>query len=160
MSETRSSRGGARVRFPPPLVLVFGTVMGAALHHFVWQLHAPLPSCLRIGIGIGLVVASVAIIASTLVLFKRTGQDPKPWKPTPSLIVRGPYRFSRNPIYLGLVLASFGLGIAIDELWVSAFALFALVVVHLVAVVPEERYLAEVFGEEYARYRDRVRRYL
>jgi protein-S-isoprenylcysteine O-methyltransferase Ste14 len=148
------------VRFPPPLVLVFGTVMGAALHHFVWQLHAPLPSCLRIGIGIGLVVASVAIIASTLVLFKRTGQDPKPWKPTPSLIVRGPYRFSRNPIYLGLVLASFGLGIAIDELWVSAFALFALVVVHLVAVVPEERYLAEVFGEEYARYRDRVRRYL
>lgn len=67
---------------------------------------------------------------------------------------------SRNPIYLGMVLASFGLGIAIDELWVSAFALFALVVVHLVAVVPEERYLAEVFGEEYARYRDRVRRYL
>ena len=156
----RGSQGGARVRFPPPLVFVLGAVAGAVLHHFVWPLHAPLPSGVRIGIGIGLFVAGVAIIASTLVHFKRTGQDPKPWKPTPSLILRGPYRFSRNPIYLGMVLTFFGLGIAIDVLWVSAFALLALFVVHLVAVVPEERYLAELFGEEYARYRNRVRRYL
>lgn len=148
------------MRFPPPLVFVLGAATGAALHHFVWPLHAPLPSSLRIGIGIGLVVTGVAIGASTLVLFKRTGQDPKPWKPTPSLIVRGTYRFSRNPIYLAMVLAFFGLGIAIDEPWVSVFAVAALVVVHLVAVVPEERYLAEVFGEEYARYRSCVRRYL
>jgi protein-S-isoprenylcysteine O-methyltransferase Ste14 len=135
-------------------------VAGAALNHFVWPLHVPLPSGLRIGIGVVPVVAGVAIIASTLVHFKRTGQDPKPWKPTPSLILRGPYRFSRNPIYVGMVLAFFGLGVAIDVLWVSAFALLALFVVHLVAVVPEERYLAELFGEQYARYRDRVHRYL
>ena len=159
MSETRSKHGGARVRFPPPLVFVFGAALGAALHHFVWALGAPLSSPLRVGIGSALLVAGVALFASTLVRFKQTGQDPKPWMPTPSLIVRGPYRFSRNPIYLGMTLTFFGLGVAIDDLWISASALAALVVVHFIAVRPEERYLAEAFGDEYARYRASVRRY-
>ncbi len=148
------------MRFPPPLVFVFGAAIGAAVHHLVWPLRAPLPPGLRIAIGIALIVTGVVVGASTLALFKRTGQDPKPWKPTPSLIVSGPYRFSRNPIYLCMVLLFFGLGVAIDDLWISVFALAALLVIHLVAVLPEERYLADLFGDEYARYRHRVSRYL
>jgi protein-S-isoprenylcysteine O-methyltransferase Ste14 len=53
-----------------------------------------------------------------------------------------------------------GLGVALDNLWISFFALPALAIVHFMAVLPEERYLSEKFGESYAQYLGKVRRYL
>jgi len=62
-------------------------------------------------------------------------------------------------MYLGLTLVLIGLGLAIDHLWVALLAVPALVVVHFIAVLPEEKYLAEKFGENYRAYLARVRRY-
>lgn len=93
-------------------------------------------------------------------LFKRTGQNPVPWTPSPELILEGPYRFTRNPMYLGLTLFQVGIGFAINNLWISLFAAPALLVVHFIAVLPEERYLTEKFGESYKAYLVKVRRYL
>ena len=99
-------------------------------------------------------------MASARVHFARTGQSPIPWKPSPSLILRGPYRYTRNPMYVGMTLVEVGLGLAANNLWIALFALPALVIVHVIAVRPEERYLAEKFGASYKEYLAQVRRYL
>ena len=102
----------------------------------------------------------MSLVVSARILFKRSGQSPIPWKPTPELILQGPYRFTRNPMYLGVTLFAIGLGLALNNLWISLFAGLALMLVHFIAVLPEERYLAEKFGESYRSFLAQVRRYL
>jgi protein-S-isoprenylcysteine O-methyltransferase Ste14 len=92
--------------------------------------------------------------------FQAHGPGPEAWKPTPEMVVSGPYRFSRNPMYLGLTCIQIGLGLALNNLWISLLAAFSLLAVHFIAVLPEERYLTEKFGESYRSYLVKVRRYL
>jgi protein-S-isoprenylcysteine O-methyltransferase Ste14 len=92
--------------------------------------------------------------------FRRIGRRPEPWFPSPALIVEGPYRFTRNPMYVGLTSIQIGVGAALDNGWVVLLAVPALLLVHLIAVIPEERYLEETFGAGYAELKRRVRRYL
>jgi protein-S-isoprenylcysteine O-methyltransferase Ste14 len=90
----------------------------------------------------------------------RTQQDPDPRTPTPELIVGGPYRFSRNPIYLGMTLLQAGIGLALGNLWIVLLLAPVLFVLQRAVIEPEETYLARRFGEAYAGYRARVRRWL
>ena len=150
---------GARVRLPPPLVFAAFLVAGLVLQYAVLPLHPPFPSLPRILFGALTALAGSTLLAVCARSFRRTGEDLAPWTPSPSLISRGPYRWSRNPIYVGMTLAATGIGLALDTPWVVLFAGVSLVVVHFTAVLPEERYLAETFGEAYDRYRTSVRRY-
>lgn len=160
MNRIESKKGGANVRMPPPLVFIFGMAAGWALDTYVRRLPVP------IGETFGRLAAAVAALAglllilSALVLFRRTGQDPQPWKPSPELIGQGPYRFSRNPIYLGMLLLQCGVGFAFDSLWIVLWSAPSLLGVHFAAVLPEERYLAHRFGEGYRRYAATTARYL
>lgn len=156
----QNKEGGARVYFPPPLVFVIFIVLGVVLQRTVIPLTVPVGRLFRITGGIVLVGVAVCLFVSALVWFRRTGQHPRPWKPTPELIPSGPYRFSRNPMYVAMTLVVLGLGIALNDIWVSLFAPVSLLLVHFIAVLPEERYLAGKFGESYRGYVARVRRYL
>jgi protein-S-isoprenylcysteine O-methyltransferase Ste14 len=157
---TDSTEHGARVFIPPPLVFLSALLGGIALRHVVAPAPVPLGRALGIAAGGLALMTGVALIGSARLWFARTGQSPVPWKPTPSLILRGPYRFTRNPMYLGATTILVGLGVALDNLWMVALAPVALALVHVLAVLPEERYLHQKFGESYALYRGRVRRYL
>jgi protein-S-isoprenylcysteine O-methyltransferase Ste14 len=159
MSQPESGEHGARVRFPPPLVYVAFILVGAALAYAV-PLPAPGPRYLSVAAGVAIVLAGLWLIADAWKLFRRTGQDPAPWKPSPELVLSGSYRFTRNPMYLGLTCIQVGLGIALNNLWISLLAAFSLLAVHFIAVVPEERYLAGKFGDSYRGYMIKVRRYL
>ena len=110
--------------------------------------------------GVAFVVAGVWLIGDAWKLFQRTGQDPKPWKPSPELLLSGAYRFTRNPMYVGMTCLQVGLGLAFNNLWIVLLAALSLLVVHFIAVVPEERYLTGKFGESYRAYVIKVRRYL
>ena len=92
--------------------------------------------------------------------FKRTGQDPKPWKPSPVLIREGLYRFSRNPMYMAVTVMQMGLGFMLDNLWLLAVLPLALAAVHFLVVLREEAYLETQFGEAYREYQRAVRRWL
>lgn len=153
-------QGGALVHFPPPLVFLIFLLLGVVLQRMVRPLTIPVGRPFRVAIGMVLISLAVCLFASALILFRRTGQHPRPWKPTPEVIPNGPYRFTRNPMYVAMSLFVLGLGIAVNDLWVSLSAPVALLVVHFIAVLPEERYLTEKFGETYRGYVDRVRRYL
>lgn len=151
---------GARVRFPPPLVFLLCAAIGLGLRYAVVPAHVPVDVVVRVALGVLVQASAVALVASARILFHRTGQNPVPWTPTPELIASGPYRFTRNPMYLGITVFLVGLGVTLDALWISLFAGPALLVVHFIAVRPEEEYLRAKFGEPYERYLARVRRYL
>jgi len=160
LSTAQNEHGGARVRFPPPLVFLGFILAGVALQHFVTPLQAHIPAAPRLAVGCLVGLGGIALFVPAMRWFKRTGQHPRPWTPSPSLILEGPYRFSRNPIYIAMTAVQAGIGTALDNLWILGFSVTALVVVHYIAVRPEEAYLAEKFGAAYENYRSAVRRYL
>ena len=160
MAQANSVERGALVRFPPPLVFLSCILLGVAFQYVVAPAPVPVSRAISaIGGGV-LLMTGLGFIASARILFTRTGQSPAPWKPSPELILKGPYRFTRNPMYLGITLFELGLGLAVNNLWISLFAAPALLTVHFIAVLPEERYLSEKFGESYKAYLAQVRRYL
>ncbi len=150
---------GANVRVRPPLVFLVFLIIGIGVS-YVWPLQTHIAWSLRLAIAIALGAAALAVIISCVSLFRKTGQNPRPWTPTPSLVIEGPYRFSRNPIYVSVALFQVAIGLARDNMWIVLLAIPAFAVVHVTAVLPEEKYLSEKFGEEYRRYLQSVRRYL
>ena len=157
---TVPNKDGAKVRFPPPLVFLGAIVLGVIVQHKAMPLSLVFARWLRLAAAVLILACGVSLVASARILFKRTGQNPIPWKPTPELILQGPYRFTRNPMYVGVTLFVIGLGLAVNNLWISLFAAPALLVVHFIAVLPEERYLGAKFGESYQSFLAQVRRYL
>ncbi len=105
-------------------------------------------------------VVALALFAWAIATIMRAGSNVPTNRPTISIVDTGPYRFTRNPIYLGMMLALVGLAIAFDSLWpLVTLVPFALVIRYGV-VAREEAYLERKFGEVYRRYRARVRRWL
>jgi protein-S-isoprenylcysteine O-methyltransferase Ste14 len=153
-SAVRSRQGGARVRVPPPVWFALAIVVGALLPGLRLGIVASGPP------GALLVATAVALLLWSVRWFRRTGQDLRAWTPSPELIHRGPYRFSRNPMYVGMTMFTIGIAGVLARGWIALLAPLALLAVHRTAVVREEAYLSETFGEPYREYMKRVRRYL
>lgn len=151
---------GAAVRLPPPLVYLGALVAGGLLHELVRPLPLGLGPLLRAGLAIGAILLGVGMVSAALGLFRRTGQDPKPWKSTPEVISSGVYRFTRNPMYVGMGLLLAGIGVAWANAWLLLLVPPVLAVVHATAVRHEEAYLERKFGESYRAYKRSVRRWL
>src|SRR5207249_310909 len=122
LAQTNSVERGAHVQFPPPLVFLGGILLGVAFQYVVVPAPAPVARVISVVGGLLLLLVGLGFIASARILFQRTGQSPVPWKPSPTLILKGPYRFTRNPMYLGITLFELGLGLAVNNLWISLFA--------------------------------------
>ena len=153
---TKSTERGARVRLPPPLFFALAIAAGWLLPGLrLHQRHAA-----RIAAGALLLAGGLALGLAAVGLFRKTGQDPTPWKPTPELIFAGPYRFTRNPMYLGMTLLTLSASAFSGHGFIALLAPLALLAVHFTAVLPEESYLAEKFGEPYLAYQTQVRRYI
>lgn len=145
-------------RIMPPVYLLFAILAMLALGWWVpfrngflgpWRWAGLVP--IGIGLGLGTWVA---------MLFSRRHTTIKPGEVSTSLLIAGPFRFSRNPIYLGMVFVLIGIAIALDSLmpWFVVPVFVALISLNVIPV--EESMLAEAFGDEYATYRQRVRRWL
>jgi protein-S-isoprenylcysteine O-methyltransferase Ste14 len=160
VTSAQSKAGGARVRFPPPLVFVVWIGVGVLLQRFVLRGSLPIAPTVRVVLGVVVALAGLAFGAPAIRQLRRTGQDPAPWLPSPELVVAGIYRHSRNPIYVGMTILQLGIGVALGNPWIAGLAAAGLLTVHFVAVRPEEAYLAEKFGEPYLRYKAAVRRYV
>lgn len=151
----------ARVVVPPPLISLLGVGVGVAAHLFLAPLTIPgLGAGIRVYCGVFLGLLGISAIALSFRHFIRTGQDPKPWTPTPAIIAEGIYRYSRNPMYLGLAMIQGGIGIGTNVLWIVLMIVPVLISLHFLAVLPEEHYLENKFGEEYLRYKSTVRRWI
>ena len=127
--------------------------------HWLWPLSLPDWQVLE-WVSRGLLVPAVVIVVWSLVTLFRAGTTAEHSKPTTRLVTTGPFRFSRNPIYLGLSGILLGLSINWGSPYLIALSSLFPVVLQRWTVRPEEAYLEQEFGEEFRRYRASVRRWL
>lgn len=145
---------------PPPLIFAGVLLLGIGLG---WLVDGPgfgLSDTTR-WIASGLIIAAALAInfpAAAEFLSARTHIHP--WKPAKTLVTTGIYRFSRNPMYLGMAVGYAGFSLLADSLVALAGLPVALVIMHYGVIKREERYLEGKFGDSYATYRRSVRRWI
>jgi len=143
----------------PPLAWALAVIAGLGLDWLVPLRF--LPAGLPAGwLGVIVFVLALALFAWAIVTITRAGSNVPGNRPTTVIVDSGPYRFTRNPIYLGMFLGLIGLAIAFDNPWLlMMLAVFAPIIRYGV-VAREETYLERKFGDVYRGYRARVRRWL
>ena len=149
----------AQTTIRPPLAWALAVVAGFALNLF--EPLPFLPSDLPVvWLGGPIFVFALVLFAWSIATITRAGSNVPGTLPTTTIVETGPYRFSRNPIYLAMFIGLTGLGIAFNDLWLPILlAPFALAIRYGV-VAREEAYLERKFGDVYRDYRSRVRRWL
>ncbi|CAN5245667.1 isoprenylcysteine carboxylmethyltransferase family protein [soil metagenome] len=146
------------VVLPPPLL--YAAAFGIALVlHWLWPIPI-LGDPVAGWIGWVLVVAGLMLNIWGAWSMHSARTPINPYRPVRSIIESGAFHLSRNPLYVGLYFIFAGLTLLIDSLWGLLMLLPLLVVIHVGVIRPEERYLAEKFGDAYRAYCARVRRYL
>jgi protein-S-isoprenylcysteine O-methyltransferase Ste14 len=155
--DDRTDIAGVLVR--PPLAWALAVIVGLALH---WLAPWPfLPAGLPAGwLGAAVFVLALALLAWAIVTMTKGGSNVPTNRPTTSIVASGPYRFTRNPIYLAMFVGLVGLAIAFDDLWLLLTLVPFVLVIRYGVVAREEAYLERKFGEVYRGYRSRVRRWL
>lgn len=145
---------------PPPLIaLAFAGAMYGVER--AWTV-APFDFPHRDAAGLGLIAAGFAVIAVSVAAFRRARTTINPLAPDQAekLVVKGLYRFTRNPMYLGMLVMLSGGFLAFGEGVNAAFLLLFVVVLTEFQIKPEERALEAKFGEDYRAYKARVGRWL
>jgi protein-S-isoprenylcysteine O-methyltransferase Ste14 len=142
----------------PPIVYVGSILVGLTLH---WMRPAALvPSAWAAPLGAPLILAASVVFVLSVRAFRSAGTPIQSVRPTTRIVATGPYRFSRNPIYLAFTALHLGLGLWINSAWLLATLLLTLVLISYGVIAREERYLERRFGDEYVRYKAAVRRWL
>ena len=149
------------VRVFPPAIAAAGIAIGLVLT-FLYPVPIVEPPTTRALLGLGIVFIALFLLLgiSANVTFRRAGTPANPFAETKALAQHGPYRFTRNPMYLGLVLMTVGFALVMNSMWIVLMAVPILLLLRNLVIVKEERYLEGLFGDEYRAYRQRVRRWL
>lgn len=144
---------------PVPWVYVLGYLIGVAAER-VWPLHiveqipfADVAGGVVLGVG-------CAIAGSGLVTFWRAHTTTVPGKTSSQMVTWGPYRLTRNPMYVGLSIAYLGEALLLRQFWPVVFLPLVIAYVNWIVIPLEESKLHEAFGDEYDQYRARVRRWV
>ncbi len=148
----------AGVAFHPPLLLLAAIVLG-----FVARWLAPLsflPFAVSATVGPIMIGLSLVLFFWAVSSLRRGGASIPTGEPTGKIIVSGPYRFSRNPIYLAMLLLQISTSIWANSPWFLLFAALSAVLLVWGVISREELYLERIFGADYLAYKARVRRWL
>jgi protein-S-isoprenylcysteine O-methyltransferase Ste14 len=148
----------AGVRVPPLFIYLAFLAAGIGLDR-LWRLHF-LPAGHRRWPGQVVAGLGCALIVWTLVLFLTEHVSPEPTRPARTLIFHGPFGFTRNPIYLGGMIAFLGGALVSGSIWLLVAMVPLALVVQRVIIPREEQYLERRFGAEYRAYAARVRRWI
>ena len=156
MSDTADT---ANVIVRPPIAWALAVLVGLTLQ---WVVSLPfMPASVPAGwIGGIAFVLALALFVWAIATMTRAGSNVPTNLPTTTIVETGPYRFTRNPIYLGMFLGLVGLAIAFDSLWLLVMLVPFTLAIRYGVVAREEAYLERKFGDAYRQYRARVRRWL
>lgn len=152
-----ASEPTAGIVAPPPLIYLVPLALGLWLKH--WFPRHAAPPRLAAPVGIACVLLGLVGIPAMLA-FRRARTSWKPWRPSKVLVTDGPYRYSRNPMYLGFTLLYLGITIWVNVLWPVLFLPLVLLMMQVGVISREEAYLERRFGDDYRAYRARVRRWI
>lgn len=148
------------LKIPPPVVAL---LLGVAM----WLISLATPPVEIAGSGriiaaLAMAALGVAITISGAIALRRGGTTTNPLKPetASSVVAVGAYRFTRNPMYLGLAMLLVGWAVFLPSAWALAGPVIFVIYITRFQIVPEERALMARFGDAYAAYRTKVRRWL
>lgn len=148
----------AGVRVPPPLIYVAFFAIGLLLQQIL-----PLPFLPRLPARVAALIflgGYVLLFGWSYRLFRRAHTSLVPVVPATELVVRGPYRFTRNPMYLSLLCLYLAVALWFGVPWALLLTPLVVLAVQRTVIAREERYLERRFGEAYRQYRTRVRRWI
>lgn len=149
------------ILIPPPLIFIGFLAAGwAAETYLLGDPALNLPDMVRRWGAVILVVLGFLLEGEAAERFRQKKTAIEPWKPSTALATTGSYRFSRNPIYLGMAVIYAGIALGLDSPLGLALLAPCLVVIDLYVIRREERYLEARFGADYLQYKARVRRWL
>jgi protein-S-isoprenylcysteine O-methyltransferase Ste14 len=141
----------------PPIIFLCAILLGIALSR-AWPLHFVSPG-VRL---LGPIVTACAVVLFLLSYreFRRAGTSVQGSKRSTVIVRTGPYRFSRNPIYLAFILFALGLSVWLNTLWLLVTLVPAVGIIAVVVIPREERFLERNFNGQYSSYKSSVRRWL
>ena len=156
-------RYGSGIRVPPPAIFLVAFLLGLWAEGTLYRIRVldavEVPRPLLIA-GLSLVLAGIVAAVWGVITFRRHQTAVLPFYPARTLVRSGPYRYTRNPMYLGMTLAHIGGALALNAMWPLILLPMALVFLFQTVIRQEEAHLAQTFPQEYAEYRTRVRRWL
>ena len=154
----KKSNNSPGIKVPPPLFYLVGFLFAYAINRFY-----PIPMCgypLSVILALLFLIPSAVIGLWSLLEFWHAKTNLRPYKPSSFLVVIGPYRITRNPMYLSLTLLYIGLGLMLHIAWTFIFLPAIIFIMHVYVIRREESYLESRFGEQYRSYKKMVRRWL
>ena len=152
---------GPNVLVPPPFVFVAGWLTGWAVSLVrPFEIDGAGPSAFQQAVGLVVLAGGLSLMGWGLVTFRRAGTPVVPVRSARLVVTTGPFRYTRNPMYLGLATAYFGLALLLNQAWPIVLLPLVLIVLTVLVIEREERHLARLFGAKYDAYRARVRRWL
>jgi len=141
----------------PPIIFLASILLGIALN-YAWPLHF-VPRSVRL-LGPAVTACAVVLFLASYREFRRAGTSVRGSTRSTTIVQTGPFRFSRNPIYLAFILLVLGLSVWMNDLWLLVTLVPAAGVIAAVVIPREERFLERNFHDQYSSYRARVRRWL
>jgi|SRR3989344_6650607 len=141
----------------PPHVAIVSLIVVIILHYLF---PTPFISKPFNYFGIVLVVAGLLILLWSFGLFKKKDTPILPGKKPSALVIEGPYKFTRNPMYLGVTTALFGIAIYLGDLLAFLAPLIFFIFVSLRFIPREEKLMEKLFGKKYLDYKRKVRRWI
>jgi protein-S-isoprenylcysteine O-methyltransferase Ste14 len=145
------------IRVPPPLYYIAGFLAGVALE-LAFPTSWPTTG-LRIAGTVLAAGAWLALDGAAMLNFRRAGTSMVPMNPTTALVTSGPYRLTRNPMYLGMAFLYIAFAFAFGVMWALVALPAVLIIVDRLVIAREEPYLEREFGQAYREYKTRVRRW-
>ena len=144
----------------PPFIWLVSAIISTLLHFFA--IHLPITTNYRVSLvcGIALMMAAAVLALSALFTMLRAGTNVDPAKPALTIVRGGPFRFTRNPMYLALCFLQIALGFFLNDWIPLLFVIPLFLILHYGVVLREERYLTAKFGEPYLQLKREVRRWL
>jgi protein-S-isoprenylcysteine O-methyltransferase Ste14 len=151
----------AGVVIPPPLIFLAALTTGFILHwRTPWPIAGRNPRITTV-VGVAVLLGGVILGLAAVGTFKRRGTTILPaWRATRTIVTTGPYRFTRNPMYVAMAIGYVGCACLMNSSWPLALLPFVVVAMDRYVIAREERYLRAKFGADYDAYTRRVRRWL
>jgi protein-S-isoprenylcysteine O-methyltransferase Ste14 len=142
----------------PPLIYLTALIIGV-IANFI-DPRPLFPGRIAFWVGAAMVVACVSLAVWARVTMKRAGTNINPYEPALQIVTAGPYGFTRNPMYLAMVIGYLGVVLMVNGVWPAVVTIPLVWTIQWGVIAREESYLDARFGETYRSYRARVRRWL
>jgi protein-S-isoprenylcysteine O-methyltransferase Ste14 len=153
---------GPNVRIPPPLLFALPLLTGFIVQHYVptHLVNGVEPTRIIRLVGVAEIAIALGLFAWAISTFRRLQTPVIPIRRARALAEEGPFKLTRNPMYLGFTVLYLGIALVANAFWPLVFLPEAIALTYLFAIRLEEAYLTREFGDAYREYCSRVRRWL